>query len=195
MPKETKEKIIKLKDRYTECLNDPRNEEYRVALSKIMGAGLKKPTQDLTSHESRIFNSYVPIISHLEENRRDLVRSLLHVSLKQLIPEITTFDFEWIMDNVSKINVRIDAPYENLGSIIRCSRSDLKSIIEETFGRGSYNVEIIDHTLQLFSYDIYFPPGITLSDKISQSPVVIEGPGKEGTFIDTLRAWGIKEAP
>ncbi len=43
--------------------------------------------------------------------------------------------------------------------IIRCKRSDLESIIEETFGGGSYNVEIIDYSLNPKGYDIFDIPG------------------------------------
>ena len=188
MPKETKENIVQLRNRYTEFLNDPRNEIYRIALGKIL-KGVER-----TPQESEVLDSYIPIISPLEEERCRLVSRLVHVPLKQLVPEITTFDFEWIMDNVSKIIVSVDAPYENLGSVIRCKRQDLECIIEETFGGGSYNVEIIDCTLRLKGYDIFYPPGIYYSHKIPLLPIVIEGMGKEGAFIGTLREWGIIEA-
>jgi len=187
MPKKTKEIIVQLRNRYTECLNDPRNEVYLVALGKVFNR------TELTSHESSVYNSYEPILSSLEEERCKLASMLVNVPLKQLVPEISVVDFEWIMDNVSKINVWIEAPYEMLGSVIRCKMSDLESIIEETFGGGSYIVEIIDCTLEPLGLGVFRSPDAPSHTNLGQSPVIIEGIGKEGTFMDTLLEWGIIE--
>ncbi len=187
MPKKTKEIIVQLRNRYTECLNDPRNEVYLVALGKVFNR------TELTSHESSVYNSYEPILSSLEEERCKLASMLVNVPLKQLVPEISVVDFEWIMDNVSKINVWIEAPYEMLGSVIRCKMSDLESIIEETFGGGSYIVEIIDCTLEPLGLRVFRSPDAPSHTNLGQSPVIIEGIGKEGTFMDTLLEWGIIE--
>ncbi len=77
--------------------------------------------------------------------------------------------------------------------IIRCKRSDLESIIEETFGGGSYIVEIIDCTLDPLGLGVFRSPDAPSHAKLGQSPVIIAGIGKEGTFMDTLLEWGIIE--
>jgi len=82
MPKETKENIVQLRNRYTEFLNDPRNEIYGIALGKIL-KGVER-----TPQESEVLDSYIPIISPLEEERCRLVSRLVHVPLKQLVPEL-----------------------------------------------------------------------------------------------------------